>query len=216
VDVSNDASRPAWMSGVGPAIDVDDSSVSPLTPPEVPSHPRPDLAPVLESVRPPKPDPEADDATAAGRKRPDTLIEELIPRADEEAAASIASALSSFAAERQRTLDAAEGQLVELVKLIGRRVLLRELHLDPRLVQNLVQEGLSALGQSDRVTVKLGAFFADARPDIEARLEEGGMTCRVVVDPALGRYACQLETQLGRVDESVEARLDALLSGLED
>ena len=36
----------------------------------------------------------------------------------------------------------------------------------------------------------------------------------VNVDASLGRYGCMLETELGKVDESVEARLDVLLSHL--
>ena len=41
------------------------------------------------------------------------------------------------------------------------------------------------------------------------------MSCSVSIDPTVGMHGCVLETELGRVDESVEARLDVLLASLD-
>ena len=93
--------------------------------------------PVTEAPKKPQP-----------AKKADTLIEELIPRADEEAAIAIERAVQSFASERRATLAAAEKDLVPLLELIARRVLLRELSLDPGVLERVVSEGISALGQA--------------------------------------------------------------------
>lgn len=282
VDVTaKDANRapPAWLSGredrdpSGP----EEYPVSALSHPEVASHPRPALAPQLDSVRPPPrtpsqfprppsqfpgphswrpptgvsphpsqpsgPGPSSmvpggaspsqfpgalpsqfpgpgdtsqDPQLGAGRdRRPDTLIEELVPRAEEEAVTAIGAALEQFAEERARALELAEKELVELVRVICRRVVLREVSLSSAVIEGLVHEGLTALGRTDRVTVKLGPFFADALEHIGDNLQHRGIQCNVVIDHEIGTHGCLIETELGRVDESVETRLGVLLSSLD-
>lgn len=148
-------------------------------------------------------------------RRLDTLIEDLVPRAEEEAVTRIGAAIAEFVQERARALAAAEKDLVELVRVICRRVLLREVTLSSSVVEALVVEGLAALGRNDYVTVKLGPFFADALDHISENLGHRGVDCRVVIDPDVGEHGCVLETALGRVDESVETRLSVLLASLD-
>jgi flagellar biosynthesis/type III secretory pathway protein FliH len=151
----------------------------------------------------------------ARERRRDTLVEELVPRAEEEAVQAIGAAIEAFAAERAQALKQAEQELVALVKVICRRVVLREVTLSSAVIEALVQEGLSALGKGDQVTVKLGPFFADALEHISDNLRHRGIECRVAIDPAVGAHGCVLETTLGRVDESVETRLNVLLTSLD-
>jgi flagellar assembly protein FliH len=285
VDVTaqdKNAEPPAWLLARGDdAPSSAEYPVSPLVPPEVPSHARPALAPLLESVRPasgtrspsqlppglgrsapgsiaptallsvPPPPRMPSMAGAAGfasqppavgapsqpppparlpseppgpdagaplpprERRRDTIIEELVPRAEEEAVAAIGAAIEAFAAERAQALELAERELVQLVKVICRRVVLREVTLSSAVIEALVQEGLSALGKNDQVIVKLGPFFADALDHISDNLHHRGIECRVVIDPAVGPHGCVLETALGRIDESVETRLNVLLASLD-
>lgn len=164
---------------------------------------------------PPIPDLPVPDITTPGGRRRDTLIEELVPRAEEEAVAAIRVAIAEFAEERARALEQSEKELVELVKVICRRVVLREVSLSSSVVESLVHEGLAALGRSDKVHVKLGPFFSDALEHISENLRNGGIDCTVSIDPAVGEHGCALETTLGRVDESVETRLNVLLQSLD-
>ena len=157
-----------------------------------------------------------DEDAAPERRRKDTLIDELIPRADEEAAAALKQALGEFAETRMRMLARAEQDLVQLVETICRRVLAREVSLDPRLVHGLVREGLTALGESDQVTVRLGPFFAEVAHEVSDYLSSSAVQAQVVVDDTKGLYGCTIETTLGEVDESLEARLAALLAASED
>lgn len=172
------------------------------SPPRVPGaqHPSADLA---------------SDLGLANARRRDTMVEDLVPRAEEEAVAAIQEAVARFGEARAAALEGAEKELVELVKLICRRVVLREVTLSSSVVEALVQEGLSALGRSDKVHVRLGPFFADALDHISDNLHHQGVSCSVSIDPTVGMHGCVLETELGRVDESVEARLDVLLASLD-
>lgn len=173
---------------------------------------RPSQAPRRPSQLPPRP---SQFPLEAGlERRTDTLIEQLVPRAEEEASAAIVGAIEQFAAARAALLEGAELELIQLVRSVARRVVERELLTDPSLIDGLVRAGLEALGNADQVNVRLGPFFADAVDDVREKLEQRGIECNVSVDTSLGRYGCLLETDLGRVDESVEARLDVLLSHL--
>ncbi|HTV17909.1 MAG TPA: FliH/SctL family protein [Polyangiaceae bacterium] len=275
------AEAPAWLvARPDEAVVGADYAVSPLKPPEVPSHARPALAPKLESVRPPpgprppsqfppahsRPVPASAPAsitphglssvpppprspsqlpsgfpsqfpsappappsmppipdlpapelglTGGRERRRDTLVEDLVPRAEEEAVQAIKAAIEQFAEERARALEQAEKELVELVKVICRRVVLREVTLSSSVVEALVQEGLSALGRGDKVHVRLGPFFTDALDHISENLRHHGIDCTVSIDPAVGAHGCALETELGRVDESVETRLNVLFQSLD-
>lgn len=266
------AEIPAWLLGADDGVLDADHPVSPLLPPEVPSHARPALAPLLESVRPPPgaarppsqfppapsrpapasltpsglasvpppprppsqfpasfapsqfpsapsvppiPDLPVPDFAPAPAHRRDTQVEELVPRAEEEAVVAIRAALEQFAEERVRALEASEKELIALVKVICRRVVLREVTLSSAVVEALVREGLSALGRNDKVHVKLGPFFSDALEHIRENLRHGGVDCSVSIDPSVGPHGCALETELGRVDESVETRLNVLFANLD-
>lgn len=155
-------------------------------------------------------------ASGVRERRRDTLVEDLVPRAEEEAVAAITAAITEFAAERARALAAAEKELIQLVKVICRRVVLQEVRSNPLLVEGLVQEGIEALGRNDRVTVKLGPFFADSLETISEHLKNKAIDCVVLIDPGVGKHGCQLTTELGSVDESLEARLNLLLDGLDE
>lgn len=148
-------------------------------------------------------------------KAPDTLIDELIPRADEEAAVALATALEEFAGARARLLADAEGDLFALAKAIAERVVARELRTDPRVVTQLVREGMSALSAGDACTVRLGRFFSGVADDVRRAVSDVAMGVTVIVDPALPTYGCVVESQWGRVDESVDARLRTLLDQLD-
>jgi hypothetical protein len=124
-------------------------------------------------------------------------------------------AIDGLAQARQMVLEDSAHEIAELATTIARRVIARELAIDPEIVHGLVQEGLSALGRDDRITVRLGARFARAASAIEQRLTVGDQRVEIVLDPTLEPHGCIVETDLGRVDESIESRLSALISALE-
>ncbi len=124
-------------------------------------------------------------------------------------------ALAALGDARKRVFDATATEIVELATVIARRVIGRELSIDPGLVEGLVREGIDALGQHDRLVVRLGNRFAEAGEALARRLQTNGTTVDLVLDPELEEYGCIVETNLGRVDESIETRLATLLEALE-
>jgi len=147
-------------------------------------------------------------------RRKDTMIDDIVPRAEEEAVAAIQKAVAQIAAEREGQFEALEQRLVDLALIVARRVIAREVSLDKTIVQALVREGVSALGERDRVTVRVGMFFADMKDHLEAQLSSSKIQCDVVIDSSLPKTGCMVETDLGKVDESIETRLANMIETL--
>jgi vacuolar-type H+-ATPase subunit E/Vma4 len=147
-------------------------------------------------------------------RRVDTMIDDIVPRAEEEAFGAIRDAVARAEAAREQQFSDAERRLVDLAMLVARRVIAREVSLDPGLIVGLVREGMAALGERDRIVVRVGTFYREMRDELQQKLGSGKLRCEVVIDPSLGRSGCVVETDLGRVDESVDARLENLIEAL--
>ena len=136
------------------------------------------------------------------------------PIIDPAATAAFERAVELLACERSRVLEQTASQLGELATIIARRVIAHEISLNPQIVAGLVNEGLAALGAHDRVLVRVGRLFAQSSTALEVRLADRGAHAEVRLDPSLPDYGCIVETELGRVDESIESRIATLLQAL--
>ena len=217
--VSNPRSRaPSWMPaarGRVPAIRKEE--LASLRPPPLPSEfvdaIRQELEPERSS-RPPR-------ASEMPPRMPSMPAPGAIPQfandgpvqlvVDPEATHAFEEAIELLVAERSRVLEQTASQLGELATIIARRVIAHEISLNPNIVSGLVHEGLAALGAHDRVLVRVGRAFAEASANLQRRLADRGAHAEVRVDDSLSEYACLVETELGRVDESIEARIATLL-----
>ena len=140
------------------------------------------------------------------------LHEPTLP--DPDLLAGLIDAVEQLSRTRSEVLDATAGQLAELATLIARRVIAHELSVSPEIVEDLVRKGLDALGEHDRMSIRIGSDFGAAIEPMKQRLSSNGQNVAVRVDPALSDFACVVETELGVVDESIEARLTSLLQAL--
>ncbi len=133
---------------------------------------------------------------------------------DPEATAAFEEAVELLVLERSRVLEQTASQLGELATIIARRVIAHEISLNPNIVAGLVNEGLAALGAHDRVLVRVGRSFAESCTSLSRRLADRGAHAEVRLDESLADYGCVVETELGRVDESIESRISTLLQAL--
>ncbi|HET9929414.1 MAG TPA: FliH/SctL family protein [Polyangiaceae bacterium] len=145
---------------------------------------------------------------------PQPIIEPAAPVVDPALILAFERGVVDLASERERVFAETAAQIAELAVLIARRVIGRELSLNPSIVRGLVREGLSALGQHDRAQVRLGPGFESQRERLEADFSAAGTRADVRFDPTLEAYGCYVETELGQVDESIESRLETLLLAL--
>jgi Flagellar assembly protein FliH len=219
-NVSQERERlPSWMPAARRRVAKKEETPS-LAPPRVPSEfvdaIRQELDPDRAS-RPPRASERARPATQPVSLAPPAVAAEPAPPqfiVDPEATAAFERAVELLVSERARVLEQTAGQLGELATIIARRVIAHEISLKPGLIAGLVREGLEALGAHDRVLVRVGRGFEQARNDLEQRLADRGAHAEVRFDPSLDEYGCVVETELGSVDESIESRITTLLNAL--
>ncbi len=144
----------------------------------------------------------------------ETDVDDIVPAFEQEASAQIAKAVADLSRLRDDLLRDAEFQLVELAGVIARRVVARELRTDSGFLRSLVKEGIAALAEGDRVVVRLGSAFVPERDSLLEQLATNSMKAEVLVDEDLSPSGCVIETTFGRVDESLDARFDALMGSL--
>jgi flagellar assembly protein FliH len=126
----------------------------------------------------------------------------------------LARTLEELAALRPRLREQAEEDLIRLAVAIARRVVRRELTVDPQAIAGLVKAALEQLASQEAVGVRV-------HPGDEAAvlvcLEDAGCAAlAVTADPSLERGSAVFQTARGDVDASVAAQLAEIERGLTD
>jgi flagellar assembly protein FliH len=99
-----------------------------------------------------------------------------------------------------------ERQMVQLALAIARRIVQREVSLDPDLLLAMARVALERLGDTARVTVRLHPEdFAAARAERVAELTSSNVT--IVADARLSRGGCRVESDMGLLDIGIDAQL---------
>lgn len=114
---------------------------------------------------------------------------------------------------RKSVIRETEQQMVQLALTLARRVVKREVTLDPDLVGAMAHVALDRLGQDSPATIRLNP---DDYAAVVASRGEGwaGSHVTVVADAAIARGGCLVESDFGMVDASVDAQIDELSRAL--
>ncbi len=133
----------------------------------------------------------------------------------EGAAARLAESAAELSHLRRRFRRDAEEDCVKLAVAIARRVLRRELAIDPEALLGIVKASLTKL--EGREVERLRVHPDDAAL-VKRFLDEaaGRAPIHVYADPALERGACIFETSRGDLDASIETQLAEIQCGLAD
>ncbi len=107
----------------------------------------------------------------------------------------------------------AEADLLKLAVAIARRVLHRELSLDPEALAGIVRAALEKVQLEE---VKRVRAHPEQAAVLGAVLVKSGCAVRVESDPSLERGGVVVETGRGRLDASVETQLAEIERGLTD
>jgi len=142
-------------------------------------------------------------ATQAARARMDAAINQL------------GAAVRELTGYRGRLRHDAERDLVKLSVAIARRILRREVHLDPEAVLGVVKAALERLDAHDVCRVRL---HPDDLALLGARMESLGLgrNVELAADSSIGRGGAMVETSRGALDASVEGQLQEIERGLTD
>jgi flagellar assembly protein FliH len=107
--------------------------------------------------------------------------------------------------------DAVERELALLATVIARRVVARELQLDPSLIEHTVREAAAALPSATR---ELRVWVNPSDMDLLRELAAAEPHWRFGANPALQRGDCILESNRSRLDARVATRLAAVVDAV--
>jgi len=127
--------------------------------------------------------------------------------------------LEDALAEKERIIQSAEGEILELALEVARKVIHHELDTNPGVIGRIVQEALGKAADREEITVKVNPddmdFVLAIQGDLAAGL--GGLKkLKVVSDPHITRGGCVLETPCGNVDARIERQLAEIEEALKE
>ena len=127
----------------------------------------------------------------------------------------LGKSLASLASLRSRIRGEAEGDLLKLAITIARRVLHRELTLDPESIEGLIRVALDKLQSRELCRVRV---HPDQEQAIRKSLERFANSQKVelVTDSSLQCGDVLFETAHGNLDASIESQLSEIERGLAD
>jgi|GEM_PF-5354318 len=109
--------------------------------------------------------------------------------------------------DRREFFHAAEAAVVELTLAIARRVLHREVDLGMLPLRSVVKAALDRVREGSRCVLRVQA---DSVPEWEQMIGSAGRTIEVVGDVMLTAAECELGTEVGKVDVSVNVQMSEI------
>lgn len=128
----------------------------------------------------------------------------------------ISAALSDFAHARETYFHGVEGEVVALALAVVRKILRREAQVDPMLLSGLVRVALEKMAASHTIRMRAHPSQVGAWQEYFAQHDDLAVVPELSGDTTLEQNRCQLETELGVTDLSLETQLKEIELGLFD
>jgi flagellar assembly protein FliH len=144
---------------------------------------------------------------ATGRERARSELQPVLERLNK--------SVADLATLRSRIRQDSEAELVKLSLCIARRVLRRELTIDPEAVHGVVKAALDKVQAKDVRKVRVHPEFHSV---VRRQLEPSGLlpAADIVADSSLRPGDVVVETRLGDLDASIESQLMEIERGFAD
>lgn len=122
--------------------------------------------------------------------------------------------IGELQALRAEMIHKTERQVVQLAIAMAKRIVHREITLDPELLSAMARVALDRLGDAASATIRLHPddYAATAGANGDARTESS--VVRVVADPVVRRGGCLVQSQFGLIDVSADAQIQELATAL--
>src|SRR5271165_2456919 len=148
-------------------------------------------------------------AREQGVQQGEERVREQLSATTDAAVQRLARTIEEVTGARQRHRHEAEADVVKLALAIARRILHREVSIDPGALFGLVK---AALEQMDAQEIHRVRVHPDHAASLDRHLEQIGLPRRieVVADPSLDRGAVLLESSRGTVDASAGTQLEEI------
>jgi flagellar assembly protein FliH len=151
-----------------------------------------------------------------GRQAERAAYAATLSAASQERQRQAAELIQGFAQERDRFLQAAEREVVDLALAVAARILRREAQMDPLLLTGAVRVALGQLSGSTQVKLRVPSAELDLWTAAMALIPN--LTLKPAVLPGDGMRLgdCVIETELGSVDLGIRSQLGEIERGFFD
>ena len=112
---------------------------------------------------------------------------------------------------RAEMIHKTERQVVQLAIAMARRIVHREISLDPELLSAMARVALDRLGESATATIRL---HPDDYAATAGSSHQADGVVRVVADPMVRRGGCMVHSEFGLIDVSADAQIQELATAL--
>jgi flagellar assembly protein FliH len=129
---------------------------------------------------------------------------------------AMGDALRDFARARDGYFHNVEGEVVALALAVVRKILRREAQVDPLLLSGLVRVALEKMAAGHSVRMRVHPSQVACWRDYFAERSELPFVPELSGDATLEQNRCQIETELGVTDISLETQLKEIEQGLFD
>ena len=130
-----------------------------------------------------------------------------------EKATHFSSLISTLAAPLEELDNDVENEIATLAMMVARHLIRRELKLDPSHVISAIRQAVDILPVATKnIAVFLHPDDATLVRESLTLSDEDEQRWKIVEDPMLSRGGCKIETEYSRIDASVEARINSVIT----
>lgn len=119
---------------------------------------------------------------------------------------------------RRELFKEAELEALELIKKISKKVVLKELQLQPELLKSIVEKSLEVVEREKQITIHFNPAdlktFQSAKPDFMQKFA-GSTELRMMSDSSIAAGSALIRTESVQVDLNVETMVDHLLEQIQ-
>ena len=130
---------------------------------------------------------------------------------------SLRTAAEDLHALREKVVRESEDELVKLIMMVARKVILREVVQDRRILSDVVQGAIAGLSERDEIIIRLNpddyALVTTSREDY---LRKELLTDRMQLKPdsSILPGSCKIDMEMGTIDAGIDAQLDEIFRRL--
>jgi flagellar assembly protein FliH len=114
---------------------------------------------------------------------------------------------------RDKVLRESEDELLNLVIMVARKVILREVSQDRGILSEVIQNAIAGISERDEITVRLNPddyALATTGRDDSLRRELASDRMSLKPDPSVLSGCCMIDTEMGTINASIDAQLDEI------
>jgi flagellar assembly protein FliH len=193
-----------WSGGLEPARPRAMQATPPVAAPAPPAHDTPAMSSTERAMI-------ERDAFGQGYAQGERAGAEAAAQRSEAVLQRLKQTVGELQALRAEMIHKTERQVVQLAIAMARRIVHREITLDPELLSAMARVALDRLGESSTATIRL---HPDDYAATAGSSHQADGVVRVVADPMVRRGGCMVHSEFGLIDVSADAQIQELATAL--